>query len=132
MTDKKKELPEDDDLEEIRTVLLEFEDGHAEECEILDTIEIEGKTYVALMPLDKDEYMVFEFKLGEVQDEIEIINISDPNVYQNVVRTFEELFEFDDDDDDFDEDDDDDDDDEEEDDEDDDDEDDDVDEEDED
>jgi hypothetical protein len=91
---------------EIRTVELELEDGTIEECEVLDVIEVEGKSYVALLPLDKDEYYVYG--VVEDGDEVEILNIENEEEYEKAVRAFEEYF----DDDDFEDDDDDDDDDE--------------------
>ena len=87
---------------EIRTVELELEDGTIEECEVLDVIEVEGKSYVALLPLDKDEYYVYG--VVEDGDEVEILNIENEEEYEKAVRAFEEYF----DDDDFEDDDDDD------------------------
>jgi len=89
---------DEDETEEIETVTLEMENGTTEECEILDTVELDGKMYVALLPLDKDEYLIYECKVGTEQDEIEIINIQNPDEYEKVVHAFEELFEYEDDD----------------------------------
>ena len=100
-----------DEMEHIRTVELELEDGTIEECEVLDVIEVEGKYYVAWLPLDKDEYYVYGVE--EDGDDVEILNIDNEEEYEKVVRAFEEYF----DDDDFDDDDDEEDDDEEDDDE---------------
>jgi hypothetical protein len=81
---------EDNEQEYIETVELELEDGTIEECEVLDIIEVEGKSYVALLPLDKDEYYVY----GVLEDgeDMEIINIDDEVEYEKAVRAFEEYF----------------------------------------
>ena len=98
---------EEDEMEHIHTVELELEDGTIEECEVLDIIEVEGKSYVALLPLDKDEYYVYGVR--EDGDEIEILNIDDEVEYEKVITAFEQYFddvedeEFDDEDEDFDE-----------------------------
>ena len=97
---------EENEMEHIHTVELELEDGTTEECEVLDIIEVEGKSYVALLPLDKDEYYVYGVR--EEGDEIEILNIDDEVEYEKVITAFEQYFEeedeFDEDDDDFDDD----------------------------
>jgi len=93
---------EENEMEHIHTVELELEDGTTEECEVLDIIEVEGKSYVALLPLDKDEYYVYGVR--EEGDEIEILNIDDEVEYEKVITAFEQYFdeeeEFDEDDDD--------------------------------
>jgi len=81
---------EDNEQEYIETVELELEDGTIEECEVLDIIEVEGKSYVALLPLDKDEYYVYGVQ--EDDEDIEIINIDNEEEYKKAVRAFEEYF----------------------------------------
>ena len=88
--------------EEIETITLEMIDGSTVECEILETLEKDDKMYVALLPLDKDEYFVFECKIGENEGEIEIINIEDDEKISEVYEAFDELFQSYEDDDDYD------------------------------
>ena len=82
---------DNDEMEHIHTVELELEDGTIEECEVLDIIEVEGKSYVALLPLDKDEYYVYGVQ--EDGEDIEILNIENEEEYEKAVRAFEEYFE---------------------------------------
>jgi len=92
---------ETDGDEFIQTIMLDLEDGTTEECEILEIIEVDGKAYVALLPLDKDEYHVYG--VVEHGEEIEILNIEDEDEYEKVVKAFEEYFDdedYDDEDDD--------------------------------
>ena len=96
MKDRKEFIEENDDTEFIETISLELEDGTIEECEVLDILEIDGKKYISLLPLDSDEYFIYECKV--VNDEIEIINITDNNVYEKVMSEFEEYYSFDDED----------------------------------
>ena len=81
-----------DEEEEIETITLEMNDGSTLECEILETLERDDKMYVALLPLDKDEYFVFECKIGENEGEIEIINIEDDEKLSEIFEAFDELF----------------------------------------
>jgi len=100
MTDNKpfvKNLHEEDDL--IQTIEIELENGTIEECEILDILEVDGKSYVALLPLDSNEYFVYECK-GMDDENIDILNIEDDEEHTKVINAFEEYFneEFDDED----------------------------------
>lgn len=79
--------------DEILTLTIELEDGSSEECEILKVLEINGKSYVALLPLEKEEYMVFG--CVEHGEEVEIINIENEEEYENVVNAFEDYFDSD-------------------------------------
>jgi hypothetical protein len=93
MNDINKELENslDDEMIEIETISLELEDGTIEECEVLDMLEIEGKTYVSLLPLDTDEYYVYGCKV--IDEDLEIINIESDVEYEKIVNIFEEFYE---------------------------------------
>ena len=80
----------EDDEEEIITIVVEYEDGTEEECEILATIELDNKQYVALLPMDKDEYKVFGYQ--EFEEEVKLINIEDENEKERVIKAFDEYF----------------------------------------
>ena len=92
-----KNLNEEDDF--IQTIELELEDGTFEECEVLDILEIDGKSYVALLPLDGNEYYVYECK-GLDEENIEIVTIEDDEEHEKIISAFENYFNDDDDDDD--------------------------------
>ena len=86
----------EDEQDYIQTVMLELEDGSTEECEVLEVLEIDGKEYIALLPLEKEEYYIYGFKSHG--DEIEIINIEDSEEFEKVVNAFDEYFNEEDDD----------------------------------
>ncbi|MCL2064249.1 MAG: DUF1292 domain-containing protein [Candidatus Cloacimonetes bacterium] len=92
MTDNKPiEDTYEDDVDFIQTIELELEDGTIEECEVLEIIEIDGKSYVALLPMDGNEYYVYECrKLDE--ENIEIVTIEDEEEFTKAINTFEEYF----------------------------------------
>jgi hypothetical protein len=79
-----------EDHDEIMTLTLELEDGTTEECEILKVLDFEGKTYIALLPFEKDEYLVYG--CVEHGEEIELLNIEDEKEFEKVVDAFEEYF----------------------------------------
>ena len=92
MTEEKPTVNEQDEMEDfIQTIELELEDGTIEECEVLDIIEVDGKSYVALLPLEGNEYHVYECK-GLDEENIEIVNIEDDDVLTKVINAFEEYF----------------------------------------
>ena len=80
----------DDNEEVIRTLMLEYEDGSEVECMIRAILEIEGKMYVALLPMGEEEYQVFGFV--EHGEEVEILNIEDDDEYERVIEAFDEYF----------------------------------------
>ena len=93
------EIEENEDIEEIETITLEKEDGSTEECEILGIIEFENKKYIALLPMDKDEYYVFEAIIPDGDEEhIEIIPIEDEEIFEKVINEFDAEFNDDEDD----------------------------------
>ena len=93
-------IPEEE--HEVDTIMLEFEDGAEVECIIRAVIELDGKHYVALLPMGENEYLVYGYE--EVGEEIKIINIEDEELYQKVVENFDEYFYNEEDDEEYDED----------------------------
>ncbi len=81
----------DHEMDEATYITLEFEDGTEVECEVLDTITLEGKNYMALQPENQEEYYIYGY--NEVDDGVEIINIDDEVEFNNVVNEFQSRFE---------------------------------------
>ena len=88
MTDKEKQELE---VEEADIITLEFEDGEDVECEIMGVFDVEGKEYIALIPLDKsdDVYIYGYNEIGE--DEFELVDIDDDSEFEKVVAEFDKI-----------------------------------------
>jgi|SRR6056297_586929 uncharacterized protein YrzB (UPF0473 family) len=71
--DEKKNL--DETVNDDQFLTLEWEDGSAVECEIIDQIDLDGKQYIALLPRDEDQAIIFSYK--EIAGEIELGNLED-------------------------------------------------------
>jgi hypothetical protein len=95
MKRKKNKMNENEDNDEIITIPLEMEDGSVEECEVLTTLEYEGKDYIALLPLGKEEYYVFEVKFSD-DEHIEIFTIESDKIRNKVIDEFDTIFASDD------------------------------------
>lgn len=65
----------EDALDEDQFLTLEWEDGSEVECEIIDEIELDGKNYIALLPKDEDQAIIFTYK--EIDGEMELGNLED-------------------------------------------------------
>ncbi len=98
MTKKEKEINEvkdqacdcnDEDCN-CDTITLELEDGTSEEFLILDTIEHKKKNYIALAPLEGDEYFIYGFK--EEGENVEFFSIDDDKEFDAVAKVFEKHF----------------------------------------
>jgi hypothetical protein len=71
-------------------ITLEFEDGTEVECLVMDTLTIDGKEYMALLPEGQEEYYIYGYK--ELEDGIEVINIDDEKEFEKVVQEFQAHF----------------------------------------
>jgi len=80
----------DDETCECDTITLELEDGTTEEFMILDTIEHKKKNYIALAPLEGDEYFIYGFT--EAKDHVEFFSIEEDSEFDNVAKIFEKRF----------------------------------------
>ena len=89
MADKKKIDPVDESV----LMPLEFEDGVSVECEIMGVFEFEGNDYIALIP-DDDSDDVYIYGYREVgEDEFEIVDIEDDELFEKVVAEFDAIME---------------------------------------
>ena len=89
MADKKKNDP----VDESEIITLEFEDGVSVECEIMGVFEFEGNDYIALIP-DDDTDDVYIYGYREVgDDEFEIVDIEDDELFEKVVAEFDAIME---------------------------------------
>ena len=77
-------------------VSLEDEDGNEQEYEHIDTVEIDGETYVALVPVDENadedadgELIILKITEGDDGEET-LYSIEDEAEYKKVVAEFEQ------------------------------------------
>jgi uncharacterized protein YrzB (UPF0473 family) len=72
------------------TITLELEDGTKEEFMILDSLEHDKKNYIALAPLEGDEYFIYGFK--EDGENMEFFSIEDEKEFDDIAARFEKMF----------------------------------------
>ncbi|CDZ74987.1 hypothetical protein ING2D1G_0828 [Peptoniphilus sp. ING2-D1G] len=78
---------------EYETLELELEDGRNIECIILDIFEVEGESYIALIDKDESTEEIFFYGYEEINDEdVELKNIEDEDLFDKVVSSFEEIY----------------------------------------
>ncbi|MGF6375230.1 uncharacterized protein YrzB (UPF0473 family) [Clostridiales Family XIII bacterium PM5-7] len=77
--------------DEADIITLEFDDGVELECEIMGVFDYNGKDYIALIPHDdSDDVYLYGYKeVGE--DEFELVDIDDDELFQNVVKEFDAI-----------------------------------------
>ncbi len=86
MADNRNNVQDEADI-----ITLEFEDGTELECEIMGVFDYNGKDYIALIPLD-DSDDVYIYGYNEVgEDEFELVDIEDDDLFQNVVAEFDAI-----------------------------------------
>lgn len=60
------------------------------DCSVINTFKIDGKNYIALMPQDADEIILFCYKELD-GDTIELINIDNDEVFNKALEVFDSL-----------------------------------------
>ncbi len=91
----KPETPElvcdcDDEDCECNTITLELEDGTEKDFTILEMLEHEGKTYMALTEGDSEEYDILRVEGND--EDLELMIIEDDAEYEKVADLFDAAF----------------------------------------
>ena len=77
--------------EEVSILTLTDENGADVEFEYLDCIELEGKEYLVLMPMDEDEIVILEVEPVDEENE-NYLAVTDEAVLDAVYAIFKEKF----------------------------------------
>ena len=82
---------------EVEMITLEFDNDEKVECEILGVFEYDGQEYIALVPDDgsEDVYLYGYKETGE--DEFELLDIEDDDLFEKVAETFNSIMDEDED-----------------------------------
>ena len=84
----------EEDVMDLETMFLTLDDDTEMECGILGEFEVEGlegKEYIALLPLEDETVLLYEYK--EVGDEIELNVIEDDDEFDKVSNAFYDMYE---------------------------------------
>ena len=77
------------------TVTLTLDNDETVECAILTIFPVDGRDYIALLPLDEngenDDGEVYIYRFQEVNGEPSLDNIMDDDEYERVADAFDEL-----------------------------------------
>ena len=84
--------------EEEMSVTLDLDDGTSVECTIITSLEVEGKDYIALLPMVDEEddlygevwFYGYKENPDDPNEEPELIHIDDDAEYEAVVDAFDE------------------------------------------
>lgn len=80
--------------EENITITLEFDNDEKIEAEPLFIFDVNGKDYVALIPVDEESEDVFLFVYNELEnDEFEFLDIESDEEFELVSKEFERIIE---------------------------------------
>lgn len=81
------EFGEDDDI-----MYLTLDDDTELVCNVLGIFEVEEKEYIALVPVDQEEVLIYQYL--ELEDEdFDLLSIEEEDEFETVSRAFYELFE---------------------------------------
>lgn len=78
---------------ELETMFLTLDDDTEVECGILGVFEVEGKEYIALLPLEDDTVLLYQYQ--EEGDDIQLDVIEDDDEFEKVSNAFYDLYESD-------------------------------------
>lgn len=77
--------------EEMETMFLTLDDDTEVECGILGVFDVDGKDYIALLPITDETVLIYEYK--EVGDEIELDTIESDEEFEKISSAFYDLYE---------------------------------------
>ena len=78
-------------MEEMETMTLTLDDDTELECGIIGVFEVDGKEYIALLPVEDETVLIYEYT--EKDGNIELGLIEDDDVFEKVSDTFYDLWE---------------------------------------
>jgi len=76
--------------EEMEIMSLVLDDGSELECMVLGVFGVEDNEYIALLPKDEEDVLLYGF--SEDEEGVELKNIEDDAEYELVAEAFYELF----------------------------------------
>lgn len=81
-------------MEEYNNIVIETEDGESVEYQVLAIFEVEGNSYVALLPVDESNEITFFGCIENIEEEeMELVVIEDEEEFSVVSNSFIELME---------------------------------------
>lgn len=79
--------------EESNIISLELEDGSTKDFLVLDVIDLETGTYMALAEVGSNEYDILRVEGEEAEDNLELVVIEDDEEFNKIAKLFQERFE---------------------------------------
>lgn len=76
--------------DEMDIIYLTLDDGTEIECAVLGTFEVDDYEYMALVPVDDEQVLLY--RLEEDEEGLDLINIEDDEEFEIVSEAFHELF----------------------------------------
>ena len=75
--------------EEMETMFLTFDDDTEVECGVLGVFDVDGKEYIALLPITDETVLLYEYR--ETEDGIELDSIESDEEFNKVSEVFNSL-----------------------------------------
>lgn len=72
------------------TLLITLDDDTEIECNVIGIFEVNDKEYIALLPIDDDSVLLYQY--SEEDDSVELTSIEDDEEFQEVSDAFFELY----------------------------------------
>lgn len=81
----------DHDHEDLDIIYITLEDDTELECAVLGIFGVEDKEYIALLPIEEEEVLLYEYK--EISDEeFDLVSIDDEDEFDTVAEAYYALF----------------------------------------
>jgi len=72
------------------TLLITLDDDTELECNVIGIFEVNDKEYIALLPIDDDSVLLYQY--SEEDESVELTSIEDDDEFQEVTDAFFELY----------------------------------------
>lgn len=72
------------------TLVITLDDDTEVECNVIGIFEVEDKEYIALLPIDDETVLLYQY--SETDDNVELSSIEDDDEFKAVTDAFFELY----------------------------------------
>lgn len=80
---------------ECDTLVITLDDDSEVECNVIGIFEVDDKEYIALLPIEEETVLIYQYQ--ETKDSVELTSIEDDDEFKAVTDAFFELYNEDDD-----------------------------------
>ena len=80
-----------DDMNDIEMIDITYDDGTECNCEVIARFDVDGITYIALLPEDDEDSDIIVYRYAEDGDDVDLNEITDEEEFNKVADALDEI-----------------------------------------